>query len=222
MYTIRKAGTFALAIVLAFAMTGCLKIRQKATFTRAKTSIVYQSYAAVNDWREWATEIATRVNTAIKDRPDLAEKPIFMRPLHDRAFALGFYSLLHTELVSRGLQVSIMREEDAIVLSYATLPVSPEHDGAIKKRDKSGLTGAASSDTLARDDDFFDFFEKIGPAKDKAVILTVGMSYNNRYIMHASSVLKVSEEQHANFISPFERGYKVEEFPSRTIKVTGE
>lgn len=223
MHNVRRIWTIALVVVLVLATAGCLKVRRKATFARTASPVVYEEFVAVDDWSEWAAEIATHVAKSIKDRPDLEGRPIYMRPLNDRAFATGFYSLLHTELVSRGLQVAVKREEEMLILSYATLPVSTDRRGLMQASSDARLIGSSGDDTLDGSNNVTStFYDKSGSDEDKAVILSVGMSYNNRYVMHASSILRVAEDQQANFVSPYERGYQVEEFPTRTITITGE
>lgn len=226
MLNFRRIWTITLVVVLVLATAGCLKVRRKATFARTTSPVVYEDFTAVDDWSEWAADIAKHVAKSIKDRPDLAGMPIYMRPLNDRAFDTGFYSLLHTELISRGLQVAVEREEEMIILSYATLPVSTDRRGLMQASSDSRLIGSSGNDTLEGRDGgknmTSQLYEKTGSDEDKAVILSVGMSYNNRYVMHASSILRVAEDQQANFVSPYERGYQVDEFPTRTIKVTGE
>ena len=223
MHNVRRIWTIALVVVLVLATAGCLKVRRKATFARTASPVVYEEFVAVDDWSEWAAEIANHVAKSIKDRPDLEGKPIYMRPMNDRAFATGFYSLLHTELVSRGLQVAVKREEEMLILSYATLPVSTDRRGLMQASSDARLIGSSGDDTLDDSNNVTStFYDKSGSDEDKAVILSVGMSYNNRYVMHASSILRVAEDQQANFVSPYERGYQVEEFPTRTITVTGE
>jgi len=225
MYNVRRFWTAALVVVLVFATAGCLKVRRKATFARTASPVVYEDFVAVDDWSEWAAEIAGTVSKAIKDRPDLEGKPIYMRPLNDRAFDTGFYSLLHTELISRGLQVAVKREKDMITLSYATVPLSTERRELIQAGGDSRLIGTSGDDSLKDGSGKVasaSLYEETGSDDDKAVILSVGMSYNNRYVMHASSILRVAQEQQGNFVSPYERGYQVEEFPARTIKVSGE
>lgn len=223
MHNVRRIWTIALVVVLVLATAGCLKVRRKATFARTTSPVVYEDYVAVDDWSEWAAEIANHVAKSIKDRPDLEGKAIYMRPMNDRAFATGFYSLLHTELVSRGLQVAVQREEEMLILSYATLPVSTDRRGLMQASSDARLIGSSGDDTLDDTNNVTStFYDKSGNDEDKAIILSVGMSYNNRYVMHASSILRVAEDQQANFVSPYERGYQVEEFPVRTITVTGE
>lgn len=223
MHNVRRIWTIALVVVLVLATAGCLKVRRKATFARTASPVVYEEFVAVDDWSEWAAEIANHVAKSIKDRPDLEGKPIYMRPMNDRAFATGFYSLLHTELVSRGLQVAVQREEEMLILSYATLPVSTERRGLMQASSDARLIGSSGDDTLDDSNNVTStYYDKSDSDEDRAVILSVGMSYNNRYVMHASSILRVAVDQQANFVSPYERGYQVEEFPTRTIKVTGE
>lgn len=223
MHNVRRIWTIALVVVLVLATAGCLKVRRKATFARTTSPVVYEDYVAVDDWSEWAAEIANHVAKSIKDRPDLEGKAIYMRPMNDRAFATGFYSLLHTELVSRGLQVAVQREEEMLILSYATLPVSTDRRGLMQASSDARLIGSSGDDTLDDTNNVTStFYDKSGNDEDRAIILSVGMSYNNRYVMHASSILRVAEDQQANFVSPYERGYQVEEFPVRTITVTGE
>lgn len=225
MHNVRRVWTIALVVVLVFATVGCLKVRRKATFARTASPVVYEDFVAVDDWSEWAAEIANTVSKSIKDRPDLEGKPIYMRPLNDRAFDTGFYSLLHTELISRGLQVAVQREKDMITLSYATLPLSSDRRELMQAGSDSKLIGTSGGDTLEGGSGKVasaNLYDKTGSDEDKAVILSVGMSYNNRYVMHASSILRVAQDQQGNFVSPYERGYQVEEFPARTIKVSGE
>ncbi|MEZ0575490.1 hypothetical protein ACQ0P8_06290 [Halodesulfovibrio aestuarii] len=221
MHNFRRIWTITLVVVLVLATAGCLKVRRKATFARTTSPVVYEDFIAVDDWSDWAAEVAKHVAKSIKDRPDLEGKPIYMRPLSDRAFDTGFYSLLHTELISRGLQVAVEREEEMIILSYATLPVSsdnralmPVNSASSENDTLEGYGGGKNMASLR--------YEPSGSDEDRPIILSVGMSYNNRYVMHASSILRVAGDQQANFVSPYERGYQVEEFPTRTIKVTGE
>lgn len=226
MQIFKLTGTIVIAAALVFSAVGCVKVKRKTSFTQTDSPVIYHTFVAVDDWSDWAAEIATRIEKALKDRKDLEKKPIYMRPPNDRAFATGFYSLLHTELVSRGLQVSVEAEEDMIVLSYATLPVVAEQSELVTASSEAQLIGSAGDDTLEEDQpsrtSMIDSFTQVGDGSDKPVILSVGMSYNNRYVMHASSILRVAAGQQGAFITPYERGYYVEEFPSRTIKVSGE
>jgi len=110
-----------------------------------------------------------------------------------------------------------------LILSYATLPVSTDRRGLMQASSDARLIGSSGDDSLDDSNNVTStFYDKSGSDEDKAVILSVGMSYNNRYVMHASSILRVAGDQQANFVSPYERGYQVEEFPTRTIMVTGE
>lgn len=226
MHIFKLTGTIVIVAALAFSAAGCVKVKRKASFAHTGSPVVYRTYSTVDDWSEWAADVATRVEKAIGDRKDLHKKPIYMRPPNDRAFATGFYSLLHTELISRGLQVAVEEEEDMIVLSYATLPVLTDQDASATAGSEAQLIGSSGEDVLEDEKSFresiADFFSGVGTGSDKPVILSVGVSYNNRYVMHASSVLRVAEEQQGAFVAPYDRGYYVKEFPARTIKVSGE
>ena len=106
MQIFKMTGTIVIAAALIFSTAGCVKVKRKASFTHTDSPVIYHTFVTVDDWSGWAAEIAKRVEKAVKDRKDLDKKPIYMRPPNDRAFATGFYSLLHTELISRGLQVA--------------------------------------------------------------------------------------------------------------------
>ena len=226
MQIFKLTGTIVIAAALVFSAVGCVKVKRKTSFTQTDSPVIYHTFVAVDDWSEWAAEIATRIEKAINDREDLDKKPIYMRPPNDRAFATGFYSLLHTELISRGLQVSVEEEDDMIVLSYATLPVVADQSELVTASSEARLIGSAGDDTLEDEaperNSMLDSFPQVVDDSDKPVILSVGMSYNNRYVMHASSILRVAADQQGAFVTPYERGYYVKEFPTRTIKVSGE
>ncbi|WP_066853686.1 hypothetical protein [Halodesulfovibrio spirochaetisodalis] len=224
MHNSKRIWATVVLVALAVTAAGCMKTGREATFARTSSPVVNKQFVAVDDWSVWAAEIADRVEDAIDDRPDLEEKPIYMRPLNDRAFATGFYSLLNTELISRGLQVAVKPEKDVINLTYVTLPVSTESDkGYIGTT--AELIGSAGSDTLSAGKSIKSTGRRASLwSRDeyKAIILSVGLSYNNRYVMHASSILSVAESQRGNFIPPYERGYRINEFPARKVKVSGE
>ena len=58
MHNVRRIWTIALVVVLVLATAGCLKVRRKATFARTTSPVVYEEFVAVDDWSEWAAEIA--------------------------------------------------------------------------------------------------------------------------------------------------------------------
>ncbi|MCT4534288.1 hypothetical protein [Halodesulfovibrio sp.] len=221
MHNSKRLWTTVIAVVLVVMAVGCVKVRREPTFARTSSSVAHTEYVAVDDWGVWASEVADKVEKAVNDRPDIAGKPIYMRPLNGRAFATGFYSLLSTELISRGLQVAVLQEEDMVVLSYATLPVSSENEKTYVAMESGLIGGSKAGGEIAAKGDFerYDMWDE---SEKRAIILSIGLSYNNRYVMHTSSILSVAEEERGNFVSPYERGYKVKEFPARNIKVRGE
>ena len=81
---------------------------------------------AAEHWRDIAVEVADKVRDALVARDDLVTRPIFVVSPDSREFMLGYYELLKTELVSRGIQVSERREGDAVELDYDVLLVT--HD----------------------------------------------------------------------------------------------
>ncbi|MCG8529215.1 MAG: hypothetical protein MI749_00975 [Desulfovibrionales bacterium] len=228
MQSYTKTGIMLLMLVLLITATGCVKLRPRAVTSEdvaekkfSESFVSRDAVDSVSDWRELATEVAEKVKKAITDREDLAEKPIYMRPANDRAFATGFFSMLHTELVSRGLQVVVEKEKDMLILSYAALPSARVGQQIAVQQ----LAGAAAEDTL-EDKTVFERFAGLFPNfeqdEERPLILSVGLSYNNRYVMHSSSVLHVDGARQGDFVSPYERAYQVKEFPCRTFKVSGE
>ena len=122
------AAAFALAVISAACAPG--GGQSNATSAQYHQGSGQRQLLTVGDWRAIAVEVAARIHKAISDRDDLTDQPIYLAPPHDRPFAVAFYNLLRTELVSRGLQVSYQREPHSTLVEYTaqTVLLNDERD----------------------------------------------------------------------------------------------
>ncbi len=74
--------------------------------------------AQARRWKDLAAMVAKDVQGALMLRSDLTYIPIYVRPPGDTTFAQTFRELLISELVLRGLRVSV-QQEDALVLDFS-------------------------------------------------------------------------------------------------------
>ncbi len=145
-----------------------------------------------DDWSRMATATALRVYKALDDRRDIVALPIRITPPNARPFALAYQNLLATELVSRGMQVSLGPEADAVELDFAVhaTPVGPQQP-------------VAAAHT--RPDDKWE------------VVLTTTMWHGNRYVIHTADGFVVRGNELAKYIDPDAPGHSVRPFRSRSV-----
>ena len=73
---------------------------------------------SISEWHVLAARMADRVKAAMAYRGDIIAKPIFVQPTSSRAFAQGMTQMLNSELVSRGLQVTLNQTPDTLLLEF--------------------------------------------------------------------------------------------------------
>ena len=84
------------------------------------------SKPVMDDVREWHTlpaRMADRVKAALSYRGDIIAKPIFVQPTSGRVFAQAMTQMLNSELVSRGLQVTLNQTPDTLLLEFNAVTV---------------------------------------------------------------------------------------------------
>jgi hypothetical protein len=145
-----------------------------------------------DDWSRMATATALRVYKALDDRTDLVALPIRITPPNARPFALAYQNLLATELVSRGMQVSLAPEADAVELDFAVhaVPVGPQQP-----------VSAAHT----RPDDKWE------------VVLTTTMWRGNRYVIHTADGFLVRGNELGKYVDPDAPGHTVRPFRPRSV-----
>lgn len=84
----------------------------------------------ISQWQTLAARMAERVKAALAWRSDIIAKPIFVQPTSGRAFGQAMTQMLTSELVSRGLQVSLNREPDSLLLEFNAAVVPPASEEA--------------------------------------------------------------------------------------------
>ena len=92
-----------------------------------------ESKPVLDDVREWhvlAARMADRVKAALSYRGDIIAKPIFVQPTSGRVFAQAMTQMLNSELVSRGLQVTLNQTPDTLLLEFSAVTV-PRPDSEV-------------------------------------------------------------------------------------------
>jgi hypothetical protein len=146
---------------------------------------------AVDHWDNIADAVARRVQKTLEARRDLINKPIYVQAPNDRPFALAFYDLLRTRLVSKGMQVSNQREADSLVLNYNVQtvlhPSSASWTPSLRGMGVAALglvTGGYST------------------RSDHEIIINSNMLHRNRYVMHLSTVCYINDDEWSMYLSP--------------------
>ncbi len=147
---------------------------------------------AVDHWDNIAIYVAERVQKTYEDRKDLVGRPIYIQPPNDRPFTKAFSSLLHTQLVSRGMQVSKEMEPDSVRLSYNLQLVNfdPSRTGWLPSLADVGLgvvnmvTGLYTTHS------------------DQELIVNSSMVEGNRYAMHISKIYYINDDDWALYFNP--------------------
>ena len=145
-----------------------------------------------DDWSRMATATALRVYKALDDRKDLVALPIRITPPNARPFALAYQNLLATELVSRGMQVTLAPENDSVELDFAVhaVPVGPQRP----------VPEATAN-----------------PDAKWQVVLTTTMWHGNRYVIHAAEGFVVRGDELGKYVDPNAPGHTVRPFRSRSV-----
>ncbi|MDR2504266.1 MAG: hypothetical protein LBD82_07815 [Deltaproteobacteria bacterium] len=126
---------------------------------------------AADHWRDMAVEVAQRVYKAYAERDDLLARPIYLAMPNNRPFTVAFYNLLRTELVSRGMQISYSKEPRGGLLEYFVQTVP--FDDRRFNRVLSHLGEERGS--------------------NHEIIVNARLSYNNRFVMHCSSIRYIND-----------------------------
>ncbi len=183
-------------------------------------------------WQVLAVDVADRIEKALNDRDDLATIPLYVRSPGSRPFAVGFYRLLTSELVSRGVQVALNKEENIVNVDYDVYVV--HHSPRFQRPPIGSFTAIAGGVAVARAlTAMTDWIPvaigagvladlgagAIARPSDKEVVITTSMSHNNRYVVHTSSVYYINDPDWEHFSGPDESGTFVEEFGSRPVRV---
>ena len=146
---------------------------------------------AVDHWDNIAIEVAERVKTTLERRNDLIDKPIYIMPPNDRPFTQTFSSLLHTQLVSRGMQVSKLREPDSIILEYNVQMV------LFKSSRTTWLPSLAEMGIAV-----VGFVTgEYTTASQHEIIVNTQLAHNNRYAMHLSNTYYIDDKDWDLYIS---------------------
>lgn len=223
----------ATAVLLLLLMGGCEAYRsQVPVATTYKAEPQYKMQSA-GHWQVLATDVADRILKAIEDRDDLLLKPLYLEPPNSRPFSVGFYKLLTSELVSRGMQVSLERESDVVDVEYDVLAIL--HNPRGQRPPIGTFTALSAGVSVARAlnsvSEWIPAAIGAGMLADLAsgavtstsnreVLISVSMSYNNRYVVHTSSVYYINDPDYEQFVDPQSRGHYVQEFQSRPVRVT--
>ncbi|MBG0775116.1 MAG: hypothetical protein H0S85_01610 [Desulfovibrionaceae bacterium] len=155
---------------------------------------------AAQHWDVLAADVASQIQMAMEARDDLVFRPIFVQQPNESPFAKAFHRLLVSQLVFRGLQVSV-EEEDSLSVNYQVMGVRHGKKGfdlppgalttlplgilAFHNLESAnGLLSAASAAGLIVD---MGRSYYAGPTSTE-IVVTVEMTFNNRYVVHTSSI----------------------------------
>ena len=200
----------ALVLLLLLGVAGCASQIPVAGTYESTTQPKMQ---AAQHWDVLAADVADVVEDSLIERDDLEGIPVFVAQPGERAFSQVFHRLLISQLVSRGIQVSV-REEDTLTLDYRVLAVRHSERfqrppfgtftalplGIIAARalDTDGLLNAALAAGVLADVAVGHW----GMYSDNEVVITSSLTYNNRYVSHQSSVYYINDPDWAHYAEP--------------------
>ena len=147
---------------------------------------------AADHWDNVANTVAMRIQKSLEDRPDLVNKPVYIVLPNSRPFSQAFQSLLTTRLVSKGMQVSEVREADSLILEYDVQMLIYESS----RRDwipSLAAMGIGLADMVTG---------KYTSASDHEIIINSHISHNGRYVMHLSSINYINDADWGMYVSP--------------------
>ncbi len=202
-------ATLFLALVLT--LGGCASQLPRATSYPATSQNKMQ---AAQHWNVLADDVAEDIKKAVSDRPDLAGLPLFVKLPTETAFAVTFHDLLTTRLVSRGMQVSV-RQEDTLLVEYRVLCVL--HKDRFQRPRPGLLTALAAGVVVAKElgqtDNWIYAASGAGVLADMVagywssesnheVVISTALTYNNRYVMHTSSIYYINDPDWRQYAAP--------------------
>lgn len=173
-----------LVCILTFSafFAGCTSTRVPAAVRPPLYS--QEKLTAIDHWDNIAVEVAERVRKTLLDRHDLIGLPIYISAPDGGAFSRTFTGLLHTELVSRGMQVSQKPEPASLYLSYDVQVVSfnSSREGSFPTLGAGGL-GLIGI-----------FGGPYTSPSNNEVLVSVELVRNNRYAMHLSKYYYINDD----------------------------
>jgi len=231
-----KRYTFGcLLLACATLLAGCEAYRSQVPVPVTHKADWQFKMQSAGHWQVLAGDVADRILKAIGDRDDLLMKPLYVQPPNSRPFAMGFYKLLTSELVSRGMQVSLNRERDVVDVEFDVLSIL--HSSRAQRPPIGTFTSIAAGISVARALDSMaewipaaigagvlaDFASgAITGVSNHEMLISVSMSYNNRYVVHTSSVYYINDPDFEQYVDPLAPGHFVQEFRSRPVRVTSQ
>lgn len=168
---------------------------------------------AAQHWNVLAADVAGRVHAALDDRMDLRQLAIDVDT--DQApgpFHQVFRELLVSNLVQRGVQVADL-EENQLELVYK---VQVLRHGARIQRPVPGLLTLIGAGIAVSRDVTTEFIYGAAPAglladvaaghlashSNQEVIITTRLVWKNRYVMHASDIYYINDEDYLHYGRP--------------------
>ncbi len=204
-----------LSAMAAAVLAGCYsQIPQAVTYEMSTQEKMQAAY----HWEVLADDVADMVEDAIDDRDDLQFMPIWVNRREDRAFYLAFEDLLKSQLVSRGMQVSV-EPDPTLVLDYRVLCV--QHSDRYQRPPMGSFTALPLGVAVARGmtswEDWLAGAMAAGVImdvssgylagySDKEIIISVALSYNNRYVLHTSSIYYINDPDWRQYAHPVPGG----------------
>ncbi|ABB39196.1 hypothetical protein Dde_2399 [Oleidesulfovibrio alaskensis G20] len=216
----------------AFMLAGCAAYRSQLPVAATYPATPQYKMQSAGHWQVLASDVADRIEKALGDRDDLLTVPLYLRSPGSRPFAVGFYRLLTSELVSRGLQVSLNREKDNVNVDYAMYVV--HHSPRYQRPPVGTFTAIAAGVSAARGLESISEWipaaigagiladlasGAVARPSDNEVVISVSMSHNNRYVVHTSSVYYINDPDWELYMAPGESGTFVEEYEALPVRV---
>lgn len=225
----------AAVLLLVASLAGCELYRSQVPVAATYQAEPQYKMQSAAHWNVLAADVAGRIMKALEDRDDLLMKPLYFVPPNNRPFSVGFYKLLTSELVSRGMQVSLEREEDVVDVEYDVLAIL--HKDRFQRPPIGTFTALSAGVSAARA--LHSMAEWIPTAigagvladiasgaltspSSREMLISVSMSYNNRYVVHTSSVYYINDPDFDQYVDPLARGHYVQEFKPRPVRVTSQ
>lgn len=158
-------------------------------------------------WELLAEDVAARVQKAVTDREDLIAVPVHVQPAGQSDFAVAFRDLLISQMVSRGMQVSV-EEEDTLTLEYKVLTLT-RRGALLDKLPPGSFTALGGGILAANSFGHIDNWLVAGMAAglviditrsyfagfpDSEVVVTTTLARNNRYVMHHSGIYYIPDD----------------------------
>ncbi len=225
---------YVLCIALAGLLAGCEVFRSQVPVAVTHEAEPQYKMQAAGHWRVLASDVADRIAKAIDDREDLHKRPLFLTPPDVLPFSRGFHTLLTSELVSRGMQVSVVREPNGVDVDYDVMAVL--HNDRFQRPPIGSFTALAGGISAAR---MLDSMSEWIPAaigagvladivsgaiteiSDREILISVSMAHNNRYVMYTSSIYYINDPDYRQYVSTDPVEIPAEEFTPRRVRVTG-